>query len=85
MRVRVIASRLYVVQILGRFVVVCFVLLLLLLLLLMFLFCLVFFVFFLWAEVIYSFHYLPTLSFLDFFQILERFVFVCFVFFNGIK
>ena len=88
MRVRVIASRLYVVQILERFVVVCFVLLLLLLSLLMFLFlfCFVFFVFFfLWAEVIYSFHYLPTLSFLDFFQILERFVFVCFVFFNGIK
>ena len=89
MRVRVIASRLYVVQILERFVVVCFVLLLLLLLLLLlmflFLFCFVFFVFFLWAEVIYSFHYLPTLSFLDFFQILERFVFVCFVFFNGIK
>ena len=83
MRVRVIASRLYVVQILERFVVVCFVLLLLLLLFL-FLFCFVFFFFF-WAEVIYSFHYLPTLSFLDFFQILERFVFVCFVFFNGIK
>ena len=81
MRVRVIASRLYVVQILERFVVVCFVLLLLLL----FLFCFVFFVFFLWAEVIYSFHYLPTLSFLDFFQILERFVFVlfCFVFLMG--
>ena len=89
MRVRVIASRLYVVQILERFVVVRFVLLLLLLLLLfLVLFCFVFFVFFLWAEVIYSFHYLPTLSFLDFFQILERFVFVCFVlfcFFNGIK
>ena len=86
MRVRVIASRLYVVQILERFVVVCFVLLLLLLLFL-FLFCFVFFFFF-WAEVIYSFHYLPTLSFLDFFQILERFVFVCFFlfcFFNGIK
>ena len=48
MRVRVIASRLYVVQILERFVVVCFVLLLLLLFLLMFLFlfCFVFFVFF---------------------------------------
>ena len=85
MRVRVIASRLYVVQILERFVVVCFVLLLLFLLMFLFLFCFVFFVFFLWAEVIYSFHYLPTLSFLDFFQILERFVFVCFVFFNGIK
>ena len=84
MRVRVIASRLYVVQILERFVVVCFVLLLLLFLLLfLFLFCFVFFVFFLWAEVIYSFHYIPTLSFLDFFQILERFVLFCFVFLMG--
>ena len=49
MRVRVIESRLYVVQILERFVDVCFVLLLLLLLFLLlflFLFCFVFFVFF---------------------------------------
>ena len=43
--------------------------------------CFLRFFFFLWAEVIYSFHYLPTLSFLDFFQILEQFVFVCFVLF----
>ena len=80
MRVRVIASRLYAVQILERFVVVCFVVVVVVVIVSVFV-LLCFLCFFLWAEVIYSFHYLPTLSFLGFFQILEQFVFVCFVLF----
>ena len=82
MRVRVIASRLYAVQILERFVVVCFVVVVVVVIVSVFV-LLCFLCFFLWAEVIYSFHYLPTLSFLDFFQILERFVLFCFVFLMG--